>query len=100
MMYKDKEKQRQAHKESMQRLRLKLKGITEGITEPQVSQGITGQGVTYPTGSTCNSFETLPLDVQQNIERVNAWCKQRDIEDSKSKRIQRAIHYQQYVRAG
>ena len=55
-----------------------------------------------PTGSTCNSFETLPKDVRADIDRLSP----AEGEGAgppgvtRADRIANAIHYQQYVRAG
>lgn len=118
-MYKDKEKQKVANRLAAQRQRDKLKGMTPSITQGMTKQGIPiipDAPIVIPafnvpgvkplglplerTGSTCDSFETLPLDVQQDIDRLTAWCEQKAIADDRAARIQRAIHYQQYVRAG
>lgn len=70
-----------------------------GIVNPDIQSG---QSVNpdSSTGSTCTSFETLPKDVQEDIDRLTAWCESKGIEDDRQARIDRAIHYQCCVRAG
>ncbi len=53
-----------------------------------------------PTGSKCDSFETLPGDIRDSIDHLGVWCALKGIEDDRRERIGRAIRYQRYVKAG
>ena len=104
-MFKDKEKQKAANRAAKERWKAK-QGIPAGIPKAKGILGIPNikpLGIpTERTSSTCNSFETLPIDVQEQINRLSP------IEGEgtgppgviKADRIANAIHYQQYVRAG
>ena len=100
-MYKDKDKQREATREAVRRLREAKKGITEGITPEQgitstvTSEGITSEeGITYPDiidkltdpvwrgklEKICQSFKTRnPQDMEacwlgdMNLSTVCGW---------------------------
>lgn len=40
------------------------------------------------------TFTDLPLDVQQELDGMMAWCKSRGVEDDRNARIERALHEQ------
>jgi len=48
----------------------------------------------------CNTFSDLSWDVQSAIDAHTRWCARKGQPDDRPERIQRAIHYQQTVRAG
>lgn len=74
-MYKDKDKEREAAKERMRRHRAQQKGVT--------SEGVTSEGVTL-----CTTFDDLPADVKQSIDRLS------DTPEERQARTDRAIRYQ------
>ena len=43
---------------------------------------------------TIESYEDLPLDVREEINRMTAWCETRGVEDDRATRIKKALHYQ------
>ena len=71
----DKDKQREQTRERVKRYRDRQKSVTSG--------SVTGQGVTQ--GMT---FDDLPLDVQQSIDRLS------DSPEERQARTERAIRYQ------
>ena len=87
--------------------------VTESVT---VSDGVTPEPVTVtlpeipgvkplglpltPTGSTCSSFQDLPKGVRLGIDSLTVWCEAKGIAFDRDAQIERAIHYQRYVKAG
>src|SRR4030042_3579615 len=100
-MDKDKAKQKAANRKAQ--AKVKAKGITKVLPEPGITTrvlpsipGVRPLGIPPAvTGSICNSFETLPGDVQDSIDSLSRWCELKGIEDDRRARIDRAIHYQQ-----
>ena len=87
MVYKDKDKQREANRQASQRQRDK-KGMTKGVTERSMTSIPTSHPVIPKRGLDIKVFEDLPPDVQATINRVS------ESNEEKAKRTAAAIKYQ------